>query len=54
MGNSGAADHGQFMGRAATGRHVTTTWIEIFRIQSGMATEGWVETDTRRLLDHIS
>ena len=46
--------HGQFMGCAATGRQVATTWIEIFRIQSGKATEGWVESDTRRLLDQIS
>ena len=42
------------MGRAATGRQVTATWIEIFRIDSGKATEGWVESDTRRLLDQIS
>jgi predicted ester cyclase len=45
---------GQFMGRTATGRQVTATWIEIFRIESGKATEGWVESDTRRLLDQIS
>ena len=30
------------------------TWIEIFRIHSDKAVEGWVETDTRRLLDQIS
>ena len=41
------------MGRAATDRP-TATWIEIFRIQSGKAVEGWVETDVRRLLDQIS
>ena len=45
---------GQFMGRTATGRQVTATWIEIFRIDSDMAVEGWVETDTRRMLDQIS
>jgi predicted ester cyclase len=45
---------GEFMGRTATGRPVTSTWIEIFRIQSGKAVEGWVETDMRRLLDQIS
>jgi predicted ester cyclase len=44
----------EFMGRAATGRPVTSTWIEIFRIHSGKAVEGWVETDVRRLLDQIS
>jgi len=45
---------GEFMGRAATGRPMTATWIEIFRIHSAKAVEGWVETDTRRLLDQIS
>jgi len=45
---------GEFMGRAATGRPMTATWIEIFRIQSGRAVEDWVETDTRRLLNQIS
>ena len=45
---------GEYMGRAATGRRVTSTWIEIFRTHSGKAVEGWVETDTRRLLDQIS
>jgi predicted ester cyclase len=45
---------GEFMGHAATGRQMTATWIEIFRIHSGKAVEGWVETDTRRLLNQIS
>ena len=45
---------GEFMGRAATGRPMTATWIEIFRIHSGKAVEGWVETDMRRLLDQLS
>ena len=45
---------GEFMGRAATGRPMRATWIEIFRIHSDKAVEGWVETDTRRLLDQIS
>jgi len=45
---------GEFMGCAATGRRMTATWIEIFSIQSGKAVEGWVETDTRRLLDQLS
>jgi predicted ester cyclase len=44
---------GVFMGRAATGRPVTATWIELFRLRSGKAVEGWVETDTRRMLDQI-
>src|SRR6478609_11513160 len=38
-----ATHRGEFMGRAATGRRVTITWIEIFRLQDGKAVEGWVE-----------
>jgi predicted ester cyclase len=45
---------GEFMGHAATGRVVTATWIAIFRLRSGKAVEGWVETDTRRMLDQMS
>ncbi len=45
---------GEFMGKAASGRFVTTTWIEIFRLESGKAVEGWVETDTKGLLDQLS
>jgi predicted SnoaL-like aldol condensation-catalyzing enzyme len=42
------------MGKAATGRVVTTTWIEIFRMESGKAVEGWLEADTKGLLDQLS
>jgi predicted SnoaL-like aldol condensation-catalyzing enzyme len=42
------------MGRAASGRFVTSTWIEIFRMESGKAVEGWLEADTRKLLDQMS
>lgn len=45
---------GDFMGRPASGRRVTSTWIEIFRLESGKAVEGWVEMDMRRLLDQLS
>jgi steroid delta-isomerase-like uncharacterized protein len=45
---------GEFMGRPATGRMVTSTWIEIFRMESGRAVEGWVETDTRALLGQLT
>ena len=45
---------GEFMGRAATGRPMTATWIEIFRLRSGKAVEGWVEADVQRMLDQIS
>ena len=45
---------GEFMGKAASGRFVTTTWIEIFRMESGKAVEGWVESDTKGLMDQLS
>jgi predicted ester cyclase len=45
---------GEFMGRPATGRQVTSTWIEIFRIDAGKAVEGWVESDMRTMLDQLS
>ena len=43
----------EFMGRAASGRLVTTTWIEIFRLESGRAVEGWVESDSKTLMDQL-
>jgi len=45
---------GDFMGRPPTGRPVTATWIEIFSMRGGKAVEGWVESDTQRMLDQIS
>ena len=45
---------GEFMGHAASGRSVTTTWIEIFRMESGKAVEGWVETDIKGMVDQLS
>jgi len=49
-----ATHRGEFMGRPGTGRAVESTWIEIFRLESGKAVEGWLETDMHRLLDQIS
>jgi len=49
-----ATHRGEFMGYAPSGRMVTTTWIEIFRLQDGKAVEGWVETDMQRLVDQLS
>jgi len=53
-GTDRGTHRGEFMGRAASGRLVTTTWIEIFRMESGKAVEGWVETDTKSLIDQMS
>jgi predicted ester cyclase len=52
-GTDRGTHQGDFMGRAASGRLVTTTWIEIFRMESGKAVEGWVETDTKELMDQL-
>jgi len=40
---------GDFMGFPASGRKVTTTWIEIFRMENGKAAEGWLESDSATL-----
>ena len=45
---------GTFMGYPPTGRCVTTTWIEIFRLEGGKAVEGWVETDVKQLQDQLA
>jgi hypothetical protein len=33
---------------------VTVTWIESFRMESGKALEGWVESDTQMQMDQLS
>jgi steroid delta-isomerase-like uncharacterized protein len=53
-GTDRGTHQGEFMGRPASGRFVTATWIEIFRMESGKAAEGWVESDTRMLMDQLS
>jgi steroid delta-isomerase-like uncharacterized protein len=52
-GTDRGTQHGEFMGHAASGRSVTTTWIEIFRMESSKAVEGWVETDTKSFMDQL-
>jgi steroid delta-isomerase-like uncharacterized protein len=53
-GTDRGTHQGEFMGRAGSGRFVTATWIEIFRMESGRAVEGWVESDTKMLIDQLS
>jgi steroid delta-isomerase-like uncharacterized protein len=45
-GTDRGTHRGEFMGLPATGRQVTTTWIEIFRMENGKAVEGWLESDS--------
>ena len=45
---------GDLMGIPGSGRTFTAGWIEIFRIDGGKAVEGWVETDTRHVLEQLA
>ena len=53
-GTDRGTHQGEFMGSAATGRHVTTSFIEIFRVESGKAVEGWLESDIRTLMEQLT
>jgi steroid delta-isomerase-like uncharacterized protein len=53
-GTDRGTHRGEFMGVSASGRFVTTTWIEIFRLESGKAVEGWLEADTKGLMDQMT
>jgi predicted ester cyclase len=37
---------GELFGHTGSGREVTASWIEIFRMQDGKLAEGWLEMDT--------
>ncbi len=52
-GTDRGTHRGVYEGREPTGRTVELTWIEIFRMESGKAVEGWVETDLSRLLAQL-
>ncbi len=52
-GTDRGTHHGDFMGFPASGREVTTTWIEIFRMENGKAAEGWLESDSARLRNQL-
>ncbi len=52
-GTDRGTHRGAFMGVPASGRQVTTTWIEIFRVENGKATEGWLESDPATLRNQL-
>ena len=52
-GTDRGTQRGGFMGIPASGREVTTTWIEIFRMENGKAAEGWLEADTATLRNQL-
>jgi steroid delta-isomerase-like uncharacterized protein len=53
-GTDRGTHRGEFMGIPASGREVTTTWIEIFRMEDGKAAEGWLEADSASLRDQLA
>jgi steroid delta-isomerase-like uncharacterized protein len=52
-GTDRGTHRGDFMGFPASGREVTTTWIEIFRMANGKAAEGWLESDSATLRSQL-
>jgi predicted SnoaL-like aldol condensation-catalyzing enzyme len=52
-GTDRGTHRGDFMGFPASGREVTTTWIEIFRMEDGKAAGGWLEADAASLRDQL-
>ncbi|MCW2848125.1 MAG: hypothetical protein JWR90_2099 [Marmoricola sp.] len=52
-GTDQGTHRGEFMGYPASGREVTTTWIEIFRMENGKAAEGWLESDSATLRSQL-
>jgi predicted ester cyclase len=44
---------GSFLGVPATGRTVSSTGITIFRVESGMLSEGWINFDALGLLRQL-
>jgi steroid delta-isomerase-like uncharacterized protein len=52
-GTDRGTHRGDFMGFPASGREVTTTWIEIFRKEDGKAAGGWLEADSASLRDQL-
>lgn len=52
-GTDRGTHRGAFMGVPASGHEVTTTWIEIFRMEDGKAAEGWLESDSAALRNQL-
>jgi steroid delta-isomerase-like uncharacterized protein len=52
-GTDRGTHRGDFMGFPASGHEVTTTWIEIFRMENGKAAEGWLESDLATLRSQL-
>ena len=48
-----ATNTGTFLGRPATGKQVTDTGIDIFRIENGKIVEMWVSQDSLGLMQQL-
>ena len=52
------SDHGthvgELFGHPGSGRDVSATWIEIFRMRDGKLAEGWLEMDTAGYLRQLT
>ncbi len=44
---------GEFMGIPATGKKITVTYIDIWRIQNGKAVENWVQMDMMGMMQQL-
>ena len=53
-GTDRGTHQGEFMGYPPAAGWSQQTWIEIFRMESGKAVEGWVESDTRSLIEQLN
>jgi len=51
---SGEGTHqGMFLGMAPTGKHITWSFIEIWRIRDGKLAEHWVEADMMSVMQQL-
>ena len=48
-----ATNQGEFMGMAPTGKRVTVSGIDIYRVSNGRITEHWHEMDTLSLMQQL-
>lgn len=44
---------GEFLGIAPTGKRITWSWVEIWRIANGKLAEHWVEADMMSLMQQL-
>lgn len=45
---------GELFGHPGSGRELTTSWIELFRMRDGRLAEGWLEMDTAAFFSQLA